>query len=123
MAKKLDQVFKYQLDSRKMNIKGRFYYKQTLNGNLIGEFSNNKTDENLTESGIIRTSFTEPFIGNYDVCWYENGPQYLKLEIIYRTNNHEIYKLTWRKPKTNEPAFEGEGFIVDNILIGNYENK
>lgn len=105
-----------------MNIKGRFYYKQTLNGNLIGEFSNNFTDENLTESGIIVSNFSEPYIGIYNVCWYENGPKSSKLEIIYRTENREIFQLTWINLKTEKIEFRGEGFIVDNILIGNYES-
>ena len=107
-----------------MNLIGRFYFKQTENGNLIGEFSNNFTDENITECANIKSTYDKKnkFIGNYQTTWIENNAKLLNLKIEYRTENKEIFKLTWTNPKSDEIIFYGEGFIVDKILIGDYRN-
>jgi hypothetical protein len=101
---------------------GRFYFKQTSNDNLIGEFSNNKADDIYTESADLRkgTKGRIPFIGTYDSTWQVNeSPNYAKLII---ENNHrpnpQIYSLTWtQKDKT---IYRGEAMLCDGILIGDY---
>ena len=107
-----------------MSLIGRFYYKQTKNGNLLGEFSNNFTDENITECANIKSTFEKKnkFIGSYATAWLENSAKSLILKIEYKTQNKEIFKLTWTNPKNNEIIFYGEGFIVDKILIGDYRD-
>ena len=34
-------------------INGRFYFTQTQNGNLLGEYSNSRSDRNYTESADV----------------------------------------------------------------------
>lgn len=104
-------------------ILGRFYFKQTTNGNLTGEFSNYAMSGNTTESADIMTTFTQPFIGEYRSTWFEENAESLIL-IISSSNgtNNRIYTLRWTNPNNDEPTFLGEGFIVDGILIGDYRD-
>ena len=105
-----------------MSITGRFYFKQTDSGNLIGEFSNNKMIVNSTESADIVKIKVNVFIGDYKSSWIENGEvELLNLRIELKTNT-KIYKLIWFKANAEEPAFWGEGFLVDKMLIGNYQD-
>jgi hypothetical protein len=105
-----------------MSVIGRFYFKQTKNGNLIGEFSNNHTNENITECANIKSEFDKnnKFIGNYETVWMESKANFLILKIEYKTVNKQIFKLTWSN--SNKIIFYGEGFIVDKILIGDYRD-
>ena len=103
-----------------MNVIGRFYYKQTRNGNLIGEFSNNKSERNYTESANILSGFFAEFIGNYTATWNENAPTSLDLIITNKPSTNGIFTLTWSE--NGKAIFKGEGFIVDNILIGDYQD-
>lgn len=101
---------------------GRFYFKQTLNGNLLGEFSNTEMNQNRTESADLTTELGEPFIGIYSSTWLEQNEQYLDLEIQYKINsNNRIYNLIWSN--NGATTFLGEGFVVDNILIGDYRDN
>ncbi len=105
----------------KKNI-GSFYFKQTENGNLLGEFSNNSMDNNTTESADIIKIEDAVFIGNYKSSWIENeNAELLNLNIKLETNS-KIYKLTWYKNVIDKPTFFGKGFIVDKILVGNYQD-
>jgi hypothetical protein len=105
-----------------MSIIGRFYFKQTNYGNLIGEFSNNEMNRNLTESANILESYEAMYTGKYRTTWFETGTTTLILEITFREQtDNNIYILVWRNEK-NETIFKGEGFIVDNILIGDYQD-
>lgn len=101
---------------------GRFYFKQSINGNLLGEYSNAEMNRNRTESADIVSVFSHPFIGNYSSTLFEQSAQSLNLEIQFKLNsNNRIYTLTW----TNSQAiiFRGEGFLVDNVLIGDYRDQ
>lgn len=109
-----------------MDIIGRFYFKQTSNGNLIGEFSNNVGKKTFTESAdiieddneIFEDEAVDVFIGKYKSSWQEKGkPQFAELEISFK---HEpaIYQLEWKRD--NKEIFKGEGMLCDDILIGNY---
>lgn len=105
-----------------MKIIGRFYFKQTNSGNLIGEFSNNSMSTNSTESADISQRDKEPFTGDYLTTWIQNEEAiFFKLKIQPKTI-HNIYKLTWYESDIKNPSFLGEGFIVDEILIGNYQD-
>ncbi len=106
-----------------MNLIGRFYFKQTKNGNLFGEFSNNLTNKNFTECANIISNFDKKvrFIGNYKTVWFDEKYESLNLNIEYKTENKEILKLTWINPVSKQSIFNGEGFIVDKILIGDYQ--
>jgi hypothetical protein len=103
-----------------MKIKGRFYFKKTQSGNLLGEFSNNDTLTNFTESAdLVSNEKIESFEGTYNSSWQENGtPHFAKLKILKKSNS--IYSLEWTKKKP--PHNFGEGFLVDGMLIGNYRD-
>ena len=96
-----------------MKAKGRFYYKQTTNGNLLGEFSNNKSDRNYTESANILSGFLSEYIGNYTATWNEIEPTSLDLSIIIKPSTNGIFTLVWSQ--NGKSVFSGEAFIVDNI--------
>jgi hypothetical protein len=99
------------------NIIGRFYFKRTSNGNLIGEFSNNKRKRIFTESADLIGNGSS-FNGNYNSTWYDKKPIFAKLSII---SNGKKYSLYWNE-ENKETSFWGEGILYDNILIGDYRN-
>ena len=94
---------------------GRFYFKKTINGNLLGEFSNNGLKENITESAdLIENMDKADFEGLYNTTWYEDGACSAKLKI---ESTNGIYSLRW----SEGGSFEGRGMLYENnILIGNY---
>ena len=106
-------------------LKGRFYFKCTSIGNLLGEFSNNIAPGIYTESADLNINDKKgeaPFIGSYTSTWQEDGiPKYATLII---GNNHkpnpQIYSLTWTQE--DKTIYWGEGILFDNILMGNYRN-
>lgn len=105
-----------------MSILGRFYFKQTTYGNLLGEFSNNKISVNLTESANIIENYVGKFTGKFKTTWFQDVQHNLNLEITFRENtNNNIYSLTWTDEK-NKIVYFGEGFLVDEILIGDYRD-
>lgn len=102
-------------------ILGRFYFKQTVNGNLLGEFSNDESPRNVCECSNIVSGLDEPFIGQYRSTWFERTAQSLTLEIGFKEDtNNTIYTLQWRNNR--RIIFHGEGFLVDDILIGDYRD-
>lgn len=101
---------------------GRFYFKRTQNGNLIGEFSNNHSLRNSTESADL-TDRVDGFVGQYNTTWQENRkPIFAKLSITYKVDSgNSIYQLKWTDDK-GIPIYIGEGFLFDGVLIGDYRN-
>ena len=70
-----------------MSITGRFYFKQTDSGNLLGEFSNNSMSVNSTESADIVKNEANAFIGDYKSSWIEDGEaELLNLKIELKIN-------------------------------------
>lgn len=103
---------------------GRFYFKQTHNGNLIGEFSNNRTNIISTESAdTLTTTQHANFIGEYNGTWQQDStPFFCKLKIQFKPNTFDkIYSLTWTDLDGNL-KFIGEGFVFENSLIGDYRD-
>lgn len=105
------------------NLIGCFYFKQTINGNLIGEFSNNKSPGIYTESSDSLEN-TGNYLGKYYSTWQENGkPKNAVLEISQKLNTeNKIFSLTWRNSK-GISVFKGEGMLCDNTLIGDYQES
>ena len=104
------------------NLIGRFYFKQTDNGNLIGEFSNNKNIGVYTESADLMNS-SGNYLGKFHSTWQENGkPEFAVLKISQKPKTKgKIFTLTWStKGKT---IFIGEGMMCDNNLIGDYQKS
>jgi hypothetical protein len=108
-----------------MAIYGRFYFKKTTNGNLIGEYSNNGMDCNQTESADlnIQSESKDHFVGEYKSTWREgNSPILMELTIKFKPgSNEQIFDLEWKRNKKVE--FRGQGFLCDNILIGDYTDQ
>ena len=98
---------------------GRFYFKRTINKNLVGEFSNNQSqDEITTESADLIEGGEENFVGKYSATWREDVvPFFATLTISLKTGSTKLFTLEWRGGKCN---FDGEGMLCDDILIGNY---
>jgi hypothetical protein len=102
---------------------GRFYFRLTTSGNLLGEFSNNGMDGNDAESANRIGVISNSFLGQFDATWYEeNQAQHLILHIIAKPNTTNIFSLTWSDSR-NQIRFWGEGFIVDGLLIGDYRDR
>lgn len=103
---------------------GRFFFKKTNNGNIIGEFSNNRINFISSESADIQ-NHNDPsnFIGIYNTTWQEQeNPSFAKLTISFKQNTSDrIYKLEWTE-QNGELIFIGEGFVFENSLIGDYRN-
>lgn len=99
---------------------GRFYFKKTSNGNLVGEFSNNKSKSISTESADKIESF-DSYIGTYNSTWQENGTmRFAKLYISQKKDTgNTIFTLEWKVD--DKLIFVGEGMFCDNILIGDYQ--
>ena len=104
------------------NLIGRFYFKQTSNGNLIGEFSNNLSVKASTESSdlIPINPANPPFIGFYHSTWQEDGKtaSFAVLTISQKTASGGLFRLIWTN--NNVVIFRGEGMLCDNILTGDY---
>lgn len=103
---------------------GRFYFKKSHNGNLVGEFSNNRINIVSSESADVQSNETNTdFIGVYNTTWQQSGEPFLcKLTIIHRQNTSQrIYSLEWRDNNGNL-MFVGEGFVFENTLVGDYRD-
>lgn len=107
-------------------INGRFYFKLTDAGNLIGEYSNNVAKGIRTESAI-RNSFVElkhrDFTGIYTSAWFEPDPTACiaaTLSISLKPNCPGQYQLEWTHLEQPRKIFLGEAMLCDGILIGNY---
>lgn len=103
------------------NLIGRFYFKLTESGNLVGEFSNQMSITNSTESAD-RVSEDVGFEGEYVTTWrQEREPFIARLVIRGKSGNHRnIFALQWFRDK--EIIYWGEGFVEGGILIGDYRN-
>lgn len=100
-------------------IKGRFYFKRTVSGNLIGEFSNDTSLGNSTESADRVGIDHGNFIGYYTTTWQENNTPILsQLKISLKGGAVNLFTLEW--VVNGKIKFKGEGLVVDDLLIGNY---
>lgn len=103
-----------------MSVIGRFYFKQTKDGNLLGEFSNNKFDGVIAECANRRSKFEEKFVGEYISIWIEeNAVMVYELNI---NSNGSTYDLKWINLSNSNNIFYGSGMLVDDILIGDYRD-
>ncbi len=102
-------------------IVGRFYFKLTENGNLLGEYSNNITQKAYTESAVRIEAGRNEFSGDYHSAWVEDGKAIYAKLVIGESVFGKIYSLKWEE-KSGVALFVGRGMLVDGILIGNYSN-
>jgi len=105
----------------KDKVLGSFYLKRTATGNLLGEYTNNELPYICTESADFLKGGKFPFEGLYTSTWREiEGSVICQLDIkIKEDTNNLKYRLLW-KAVESEAVFEGQGFVVDGILVGNY---
>jgi hypothetical protein len=94
--------------------------KQTSNGNLIGEFSNDHSDKISTEScDLTSGDNSSNYLGEYDSTWQEERkPVFANLKISKAERSSRLFHLEWRR--SGALVFEGEGMLCDDILIGDY---
>lgn len=99
---------------------GRFYFKRTSNGNLLGEFSNNEAGVSTESADRIGETDINSFIGEYRASWQEKGKSiYAKLSITSdKSLPKGVFKIEWFVD--GNLKFKGEGMLCDDILIGNY---
>jgi len=105
---------------------GRFYFKLTANGNLLGEYSNDDSStpkcyvEAANRIGVVpdpNSSVASKLLGQYNSVWYEENAKYCGNAVLKITLARPgIYTLKWVGPE----KFIGEGMLCDDILIGNY---
>ena len=109
-----------------MKVKGKIAYRRTSSGNLIGEFAQDGTAKvygsaaNRINLGNSDTDKLAPdrFAGTYRETWIEEGKTQATtsdLTITYLPNG-QAYELVWDK-------FKGKGYLVGDLLVGNYETK
>lgn len=102
---------------------GSFYLKKTSNGNLKGEFTNNRHYTVFTERAELREKGIFPFIGKYFSTWDEiDGPDSSYLTIGFLSNakhSNAKYELIWHD-ENNKVRFRGEALLAEGMLIGHY---
>lgn len=109
------------------NLAGRFYFKLTSNGNLLGEYSNNRSRSCSAESAERALELegqvgggAARFVGIYRSVWQEDGgvAHTAILKIDPKAGCDGIFTVYWSSPESD--SFEGEAMLCDEILIGNY---
>ncbi len=101
---------------------GRFYFRLTDAGSLLGEYSNTDIDETRPESALRNdASPKDEFSGDYVSTWIEPPDEGVVayLEIQPKSASSTQFSLVWKNPH-KQPIFEGEAFENDGLLIGNY---
>ncbi len=103
---------------------GRFYFKRTASGNLIGEFSNNTMEKNCTEGANRIYPDTGSFVGTYITTWSEiSSPEVSEMVIMPKLGCINIFTIEWTDLTNKKTIFWGEGMIVDDMLIGDYRDQ
>lgn len=100
---------------------GRLYFRLTASGNLIGEFSNQISTGNTTESADRITGHSSTFIGDFRSTWLDdNEPVFATLRIQAKEGTINIFSLSWQI--NGSQSFVGEAIVVDGLLIGDYRD-
>ena len=108
-----------------MSVMGRFYFRKTTEGNLIGEYSHRDCIRSFAEAAS-RTEKGSDWLGDYKTCWVEPpGFRFNKahLTISLKEGSASLYTLLWLPWRgRGEPLFRGEAMISDDLLIGDYSD-
>lgn len=98
-------------------VMGRFYFKRTVNRNLIGEWSNNHEPRTFSESCDLAKARGGGYVGDYYSTWQENRKPVFAILTIDKEHNGELFHLVWKD--TNETViFKGCGMLCQDVLIG-----
>ena len=105
---------------------GRFYFKKTANGNLVGEYSNrHAASVRSYAEAASRISSGSDWIGDYVTTWCEapnNECFSAKLQITARPHCVGIFSLRWDSVSGSR-LFSGEAMLCDDMLVGDYTDK
>ena len=113
-------------------VQGRFYFKLTDSGNLLGEYSNQLMVRNAPECACRVEGEAGTFYGAYISTWWEPSlgkPIAARLEIGAKAAIANqpppagLFDLKWldyANGTQGSPLFEGEAMLSDGMLIGNY---
>ncbi|MCJ8154906.1 hypothetical protein MKJ01_14140 [Chryseobacterium sp. SSA4.19] len=105
-----------------MSVRGSFYFKITVTGNLIGEYFNNYSNVSLSKSAN-RINPGIGFVGQYVTSWSENqtSAEINKLTIEEISTN--MFKLIWTDMNGKE-TFHGKASLLEkNIIYGYYSGE
>ncbi|HZM05014.1 MAG TPA: hypothetical protein VFC44_18590 [Candidatus Saccharimonadales bacterium] len=106
-------------------VTGRFYFKRTTNGNLIGEFSNDGgvvTESSDLVNGEIDFHGKSDLPVTFNSTWQENGKPYFATLVVTRKGKLlDLFDLVWTG-KYGAGNFKGKGMLCDDILIGDYQS-
>lgn len=107
------------------NIKGRFYFQLTINGNLLGEYSNDvSTDIDVEAAKRIpepkdSQKKDKEFIGKFMSVWTEGATgKNANLMVSQKVGSRGIYEVVWSQ--NSKDIFKGEGMLSGDKLVGNY---
>jgi hypothetical protein len=121
-------VTEHKLKTIMARTTGRFYFKKTSNGNLIGEFSNHAERGVFTESSDLTTppdvlaQRNHDYRGTYASHWREGQTAFFAdLTISSKPNSTALFCLEWRATggATN---YDGEAMLCDDMLVGDYHS-
>lgn len=101
---------------------GRFYFKKTNSGNIIGEFSADGT-ETYTEGGDLRglDKGYHDYSGTYYTTWRDEKKKPVFTELRISKKPKRLFDLVWSDAK-GVTEWKGTGMLCDNILIGDYHS-
>ena len=102
---------------------GRFYFKKTTNGNLLGEFSNHAERDVFTESSDLiapAPGAKSDYEGKYASHWRE-GEEAFFAELSITKRSTALFRLKWFG-RGDAGNFEGEAMLCDNMLVGDYNS-
>jgi hypothetical protein len=111
-------------------VQGRFYFKLTMSGNLLGEYSNQFMARNEPECSSRVHGELGSFCGEFISTWPEDeGPTDARLVISTKAaipNRPQpvgLLSLEWfdfSKGTKGTRVFAGEAMLSDGMLIGDY---
>lgn len=107
---------------------GRFYFRQTANGNLLGEYSHRTSkSRSVYAEAATRTAGVKGWIGEYRTVWREEPnftPSSALLKISHAEGSASLFQVRWfdeRNP--GRLLFEGEAMECEGNLVGDYTMK
>ena len=126
-------LIKTKTEKEKMKkVSGRCYYKMTVNGNLLGEYSNYEEGHGsardiYAESATRYEGNVHDWVGKYYSAWWECtcGKRILKggiLEITACSCNAKLFTITWTE-ENGSTFMWGEAMLCDDILVVDYNNN
>jgi len=105
---------------------GRFYFKITPSGNLIGEYSHrNPSSQGSFAEAATRSSPGSSWVGDYRTVWCEgpsNSAESAYLKITQSASG--VFSVLWCESlqPNAKVIFDGEAILCDGMLVGDYHD-